>query len=278
MIGCTVSTIGGLVKGVQRAAGMQYQCTQLYTTHSRSWDVGAADINFRQEALKYPVYLISHVPLIVNIVSNNALVKDKSKARLRQEIIRASQYGIKELVFHPGNTLDGDTYRGLIEAVQVIDDVSDLCLRCGLVLAVETMSGQGTEIGANIEEIAFILKHVKEHSCLKVCIDTAHLYASGYDISNKHSWRRFLDFFDKEIGLEKIAAIHLNNTKTECGSMIDRHSSIFDGNIKLETFEDIVLDARFDSVPIVIETPAKDTSGPEQVNYLKKIMKGKEKE
>lgn len=274
MIGCTVPTIGGIDKGIRRAAELGYQCTQVYTTSSRTWNIGAiSTINVCEYAKRYNVHLISHVPLIVNLASKNDIIRKKSLFRLSQEIIRANEYGIKILVLHPGSTLDGDTNRGINCIIQAINNVYNMCVEYNIVLALETMSGQGTQLGSNFEELASIMSGTKNNSNLMVCLDTCHLYAAGYQIENTKHLYEMLGKFEKKIGIKKIAAIHLNNTNTERGRKVDRHSSIFDGKICLETFESIVCDRRFEQIPIVIEPPAKDGTGAEQVRYLQKVVK-----
>ncbi len=124
--------------------------------------------------------MLGHIPFIVNLASKDNIIRDKSVKRLSQEIIRANAYGINILVLHPGSTLDGDTNRGIACIIKAMDDVYDLCKEYNVMLALETMSGQGTQIGSSFEELAYILQGVKNNSHLAVCLDTCHLYAAGY--------------------------------------------------------------------------------------------------
>lgn len=276
LIGCNVSTIGGLVKGIERASKLGYQCTQIYATNSRTWDVGAPCSDDIQEYAKsYNITLIGHIPLIVNLASGNDTVREKSLKRLSQEIIFANRYGIKTLVLHPGSTLDGDVNRGINCLINALNDVFDICKDYNIMLALETMSGQGTQLGSKFEELASIIHGVKNHSHIAICLDTCHLYAAGYQIESRELLYNTLNEFDKKIGIKKIRAIHLNNTKVELGKKVDRHSSIFDGNIGLETFEAIVCDSRFDQTPIVLEPSSNDMTGAEQVEYLQKVVREK---
>lgn len=274
LIGCNVSTLGGLVKGIERAAALGYQCTQIYTTSSRTWDIGAICLDDIQEYAKRScVTLIGHIPLIVNLASENEMVREKSMKRLSQEIIRACAYGIHTLVLHPGSTLDGNIDRGINCLIKALNGVSSICAEHNIRLALETMSGQGTQIGSNFGELACIIQGVKDNSHLAVCLDTCHLYAAGYQIERQDLLNSVLSEFDEKIGIKRISAVHLNNTKTELGKKIDRHSSIFDGNIRLETFEALVCDKRFEQIPMIIEPSTKDITGAEQVKYLQKIIK-----
>ncbi len=276
LIGCTVSTIGGPIKGIERAAELGYQCTQIYVTSSRTWKIGAiCPYDVKGYAQRYQVQLLGHVPLIVNLASGNDEVREKSLRRLSQEIFRAHIYGVDTLVLHPGSTLDGDIDRGLSCIIKAINDVSDMCEKYNIVLALETMSGQGTQLGSSFEELASVIQGVRDNSHLSVCLDTCHLYAAGYQLENRELLYDTLNKFDQLIGIKRIGAFHLNNTKIEQGKKIDRHSSIFDGNISLESFEALVKDERFEKIPMVIEPPAKDITGAKQVHYLQQIAKGK---
>lgn len=271
MIGCTVSTIGGLIKGIERAALFGYQCTQIYTTNSRTWNINSVSHeNVQEYAKKNNIHLIGHIPLIVNLASQNDIIRKKSIDRLSQEIICAHECGINILVLHPGSTLDGNVNRGIDCIIKAVNDVSDMCMEYNVVLALETMSGQGTQIGKTFEELACIIQGAINNSHLAICLDTCHLYAAGYQIESWDYLNNVLDEFDKIIGVEKIKAIHLNNTKIHRGKRIDRHSSIFDGNIGLDTFEKLVCDKRFEQIPMVIEPSAKDLTGTAQVRYLQK--------
>lgn len=272
LLGCTVSTLGGLKQGIERAAALEYQCTQVYITKSRSWDIGSINIdNLEEYAKSFHVHLIGHIPLIVNIASKKDTIRKKSMHRLKQEVLRADQCGVRVLVLHPGSTLDGDTARGLACVAEAMDELSDLCTEHDVTFALETMSGQGTQLGSHFEELAHILHSVKDNSHIAVCLDTCHMYAAGYRIDSLESLSDVLTQFDELIGLDRIQAIHLNNTKVERGHKTDRHSSVFNGNIPLEVFESLVCDERLAHVPMVLEPPAKDLTGPQQVRYLSEI-------
>ena len=278
MIGCTVSTIGGIGKGIDRAALLGYQCTQIYTTDSRTWNVDDANLNNLKKYAELSkinnVQLIAHAPLIINLASKDEVIRTKSYFRLRQEVCAAHKCGISTLVLHPGSTLDNDTQRGINCIIDAIDSVADICAEYNVNIALETMSGQGTQLGSNFEELSHIICGVRDNSHVKICLDTCHIHAAGYNIYCPESLNYVLGIFDKLIGLHRITAFQLNNTKTECGKKADRHSSIFDGKISIGTFSSLVCNPRFNNLPMIIEPPAKDATGPEQVRYLQNIVKG----
>lgn len=282
MIGCTVSTIGGIAKGIDRAALLGYQCTQIYTTNSRTWNVDDTNLNNLKKCAELSkinnVQLIAHAPLIINLASKDEVIRTKSYCRLRQEVCAAHKCGISTLVLHPGSTLDNDTQRGINCIIGAIDSVSSICAEYNVNIALETMSGQGTQLGSNFEELSNIIYGVRDNSHVDICLDTCHLYAAGYNIDSPESLGYVMGIFDKLIGIHRITVFHLNNTKIECGKKADRHSGIFDGRISIDTFKSLVCDHRFKNLPMIIEPPAKDPTGPKQVRYLQNIVKEKKYE
>lgn len=270
--------MGGIAKGIERAALLGYQCTQIYTTNSRTWNIKDTNYNNLKRCARLSkqtnVQLIAHAPLIINLASDDEAIRAKSYNRLYQEVNAAHECGIKTLVLHPGSTLDNDTERGICCIIDAINSVADICAEYNVNIALETMSGQGTQLGSNFEELSHIICGVRDNSHVKICLDTCHIHAAGYNIYCPESLDYVLGIFDKLIGLHRITAFHLNNTKTECGKKADRHSSIFDGKISIGTFSSLVCNPRFNNLPMIIEPPAKDATGPEQVRYLQNIVKG----
>lgn len=275
MIGSTVSLIGGIKKGIGRAREQGYQCTQIYTTNSRRWEINQVDRpQIKQYAIQESVVLVAHVPFLVNLASSSAEVRSRSQIRLKQEIECAHSCGINTIVLHPGSATDGCINTGIRHIVNSLDSVADLCSRLNVSIALETMSGQGTQIGSSIEELSDIFGRVRTTQSLSLCIDTAHLYAAGYDIKDVQGLNRVFECIDRQIGLNKISVFHLNNTPTSLGGKTDRHSSIFGGNISLNTFSSLVSDNRFCYIPKIIEPTAKDETASEQVRYLQAIISG----
>jgi deoxyribonuclease-4 len=272
MIGCTISTIGGLCQGILRASESKLECIQIYTLNSRRWDVQnigeSQSTAIRECAERNNITLTAHVPFLVNLASNDQSLRNKSSARLKQEIINAAMLGINCLVLHPGSYIEGEKAIGITRIVAGLNEVMNYCEEYGVTLLLETMSGQGTQIGRSFEDISAIINQTKNNTALGVCFDTCHVYAAGYDISTLELFELELSKFDKMIGNARIRMFHLNNTKTALGEKRDCHSSIFEGNINLETFEHIVKKFKDAQIPQIIEPASKDNSGPKQVEYL----------
>ena len=189
-------------------------------------------------------------------------------ARCREELIRADQLELPFLVMHPGAHLGAGEEAGLNQIAKSIDRVFQKIPKIKTRIALETTAGQGSCLGDRFEHLAYILDRVREPERLCVCLDTAHVFAAGYDISSEAATRKMFREFDRVIGLDRLAAIHLNDSKTARGSRVDRHEHIGKGKIGLDAFRFIMRSRRLAQNPKVLETP-KDKNLTEDIENLK---------
>lgn len=192
--------------------------------------------------------VVIHAPYIVNL--GNLENFDFSVSFLRGEIERASLLGIKNVVLHPGASVSynrKDSIESIIRGLNLILD-NEYDVR----ICLETMAGKGTEIGISIDELKTIIDGVKFKNKIGVCLDTCHLNDSGIDLNK---FNEYIDKFDKEIGLDYIKVIHINDSKNEIGSHKDRHENIGLGTIGFDTLIKIIYDERFKNIPKILETP-----------------------
>jgi deoxyribonuclease-4 len=189
---------------------------------------------------------------------------------LAEELIRADQLELPFLVVHPGAHLGAGEEAGLETIAESIDCVFAALPKIKTRLALETTAGQGSCLGNRFEHLAYITSRVRDRERLCVCLDTAHLFAAGYDISSERSFRRTFREFDRVIGRERLVAIHLNDSKTARGSRVDRHEHIGKGRIGLDAFRFIMRAPQFRKIPKVLETP-KDKDLREDVMNLKTL-------
>lgn len=196
-------------------------------------------------------YVVCHAPYIVNLANNKDMTKYKfSVDFLIQELERCKLLGIKNLVLHPGSAVGierSDAIKNIIYALNLVLDTCD-----GVTICLETMAGKGTEIGVNLEEIKTIIDGIKKEEAIGVCLDTCHLNDSGIDISN---FNAYLDEFDKNIGLDKIKVIHINDSKNERFSHKDRHENFGYGTIGFYSLMDVIYNDRLSNIPKILETP-----------------------
>jgi len=177
------------------------------------------------------------------------------------------------LVLHPGSYVNPTKQEGIERIILALNKVLEKYNGKAKIL-LETMAGQGTMIGSNFEELAYILNKINRPQLVGVCFDTGHIFMAGYDIRGNKGYKKVLSEFDKIIGLEKIRAIHLNDSKTDLGSRVDRHAFIDEGKIGLEMFQAIIKDKRFKNIPKILENPvalAKDTKTKDNLKLLRKF-------
>ena len=214
--------------------------------------------------------IFAHANYLINLAATNPHFHANSIRALAEELTRADQLELPFLVLHPGAHLGAGEEAGLDKIVQSIDEVFRVIPKVKTRIALETTAGQGSCVGHRFEHIAYIIQNVREPERLCVCLDTAHVFAAGYDIGSDAAVRKTFREFDRVIGLKRLAAIHVNDSKTPRGSRVDRHEHIGKGRIGLAAFRFIMTDRRFRKIPKVLETP-KGKEMREDVVNLKKL-------
>lgn len=198
--------------------------------------------------------VICHAPYIVNLANNSDMDKYKFAMEfLRKEIERCMMLGVRKIVLHPGSATKLDRDYAMDNIVYALNKM--LMRDDDIVILLETMAGKGTEIGFNIDELAYIIDHVELKDKVGVCIDTCHLSDSGVDINNIDS---YLDEFDSRIGIDKIGCVHINDSKNPLGSRKDRHENLGYGTIGFDALINVIYNKRLENVPKILETPYID--------------------
>ena len=247
-----------LLGSVKEAISYNSTCFMFYTGAPQNTKRCKLDYDLTLKAVKLlhennisVENLVIHAPYIINLANN--LDKDKylfSINFLCEELNRANMLGVKKVVLHPGSF----TSLSLDDGINNIINALNLVIKPNLDVSIclETMAGKGTEVGFKLEHIKRIIDGVKYNDKLMVCLDTCHLNDSGYDISN---FNKFLDEFDKIIGIEKIGCVHVNDSKNVLGSRKDRHENIGFGTIGFDSLINIIYNERIENVPKILETP-----------------------
>ena len=199
--------------------------------------------------------VFAHANYLINLAATNPQFHANSIRALSEELTRADQLELPFLVLHPGAHLGAGQQAGLDKVVESIDCVLAGIPKIKTRIALETTAGQGSCLGHKFEQLAYIISHVREPERLCVCLDTAHVFAAGYDIGSESSLRKTFGDFDRVIARDRLVAVHLNDSKTACGSQVDRHEHIGKGQIGLDAFRFIMRDRRFGKIPKVLETP-----------------------
>lgn len=211
-----------------------------------------------------PENVIVHVPYIINLCSAKIDTRVFAIDFLTKEILRVHDLGFKYLVLHPGSRLDQELEVGLRQVIDGLNEAFENTKHTNVVILLETMAGKGSEVGTNIYEIKTILLGVKNNERIGVCLDTCHLSDSGIDINN---FNQYLDDFEKDIGLDKIKCIHINDSMNPIGARKDRHQNIGYGHIGFEALLSVIYHEKLLNIPKILETPYVELNGKYQAPY-----------
>jgi deoxyribonuclease-4 len=211
--------------------------------------------------------IIPHDSYLINLGHPEEAQLKKSRDAFLIELQRAEQLGIQKINFHPGSHLNKISEKECLarnaESINIALDQTKF-----VKAVIENTAGQGTNMGFRFEHLAEMIDQVDQKERVGVCIDTAHAFAAGYDISTKDGFNETFEAFDEIVGFDKLMAMHLNDSKKECGTQVDRHDSLGDGYIGWTPFELIMADDRFDGIPLILETPNTDRWS-EEIEALK---------
>ncbi len=275
-IGVHLSISGGLYKAVEKASQLKIQALQIFLKNSNRWEAkpySEDDISIFHKAKETvkDIVIFAHAGYLINLAGIGD-VKKKSLVALADELQRAEQLHIDYLVLHPGS----HGGRGLEQGIDsVAENLVEVLTRTKKVkILLETTAGQGSSIGHRFEHIRSIMDKASCSERLGVCLDTCHVFAAGYDISRKESYADVFSEFNAIIGLKKLKLIHVNDSKKECGSMVDRHEHIGRGCIGNEGFRLLLNDSKLASIPLVLETPKFNDDEADKMNLkaLRRLM------
>src|SRR5437868_2939652 len=255
-----MSISGGVSMAIERARSINCTAMQIFVKNNMQWfarplraDEIRAFLNHIQRRELGSVF--GHANYLINLAATNPQFHANSIRALAEELTRADQLELPFLVLHPGAHLGAGEEAGLEKIVASINQVFHKIPKVKTRIALETTAGQGSCLGHRFEQIAYILDNVREPERLCVCLDTAHIFAAGYDIGSEAAVKKTFREFDRIIGFDRLAAVHLNDSKTARGSRVDRHQHIGKGQIGLHAFRFIMRDPRFRKIPKVLETP-----------------------
>ncbi|MBU1007920.1 deoxyribonuclease IV [Candidatus Dependentiae bacterium] len=274
LIGAHISIAGGFCKAIERAQALGATTMQIFTKSSRSWfekPISDDEVKAFKKALKQSKLkkIMAHSSYLINIASTNPETEKNSATALKHELKRCEQLGIPYLVMHPGSHLGAGEQEGIKKICKNLDKI--LAQASGTTkILLETMAGQGTNLGHTFEQIKSIIANCAHKKLLGVCLDTCHIFAAGYDIRTEEAYKKTIKQFAQIIGIRKLQALHLNDSKTGLDSHKDRHESLGEGHIPRTTFKYIMQDKRFAKIPKILETPDPNLYAKE-INMLNRM-------
>jgi deoxyribonuclease IV len=272
-IGAHVSASGGVENAPLNAHEIGAKAFALFTRNQRQWKSSpltsrSIDL-FKERCAAYgylPSQILPHDSYLINLGHPEAEGLAKSREAFLDEMQRCEQLGLDRLNFHPGSHLNALPIDDCLD--RIAESINEaLNQTSGVTAVIENTAGQGTNLGHTFEQIAHIIDRVEDKSRVGVCIDTAHTLAAGYDIITTEGFIDTFDKFDKIIGFSYLRGMHINDSKKDLASKVDRHDSIGKGLMGLTTFKMLMNDPRFDNIPMILETP-DETIWAEEISYL----------
>jgi deoxyribonuclease-4 len=275
LLGAHMSIGGGVHRAIERSRSIDCTAMQIFVKNNMQWfarplqrEEISAFLDHVQRKELHAAF--AHANYLINLAATNPQFHANSLRALSEELVRADQLELPFLVMHPGAHLGAGEDAGIEKIVASIDAIWAVIPKVKTKIALETTAGQGSCLGDRFEHLAAIIANVREPERLCVCLDTAHVFEAGYDLATEKSTKETFAEFDRIVGLDRLAALHLNDSKTARGSRVDRHEHIGQGRIGLDAFRFIMRDKRFRKIPKVLETP-KGKELAEDVENMKTL-------
>ena len=273
-IGAHVSASGGVENAPVNAHNIGATAFALFTKNQRQWvakPLTQKSIDtFKDNCEKYgykPEQILPHDSYLINLGNPDKTALEKSRAAFLDEMQRCEQLGLDRLNFHPGSHLKKVSEEQCLDTIAESVNIA-LDKTSGVIAVLENTAGQGTNLGYKFEHLARIIDKVEDKSRVGVCIDTCHTYTAGYDIATEEGFAKTFEEFENIIGFKYLKGMHINDSKKELGTRVDRHDSLGKGLMGIDVFKRIMADPRFDNIPLILETP-DDSIWAEEIKLLK---------
>jgi len=276
-VGAHVSASGGVENAPINANLIGAKAFALFTKNQRQWfsnPLSKASIKaFRENCEKYdykPFQILPHDSYLINLGHPEKEPLQKSRASFLDEMERCEQLGLDKLNFHPGSHLktisEEECLNRIAESINIVLDKTK-----GVTAVIENTAGQGTNLGYKFEQIRFIIDKVDDKSRVGICIDTCHAYTSGYNIKSQEGYAETFSLFDKIVGFNYLRGMHINDSKKEFATRVDRHDNLGRGFLGEGVFRMLMNDVRFDNIPLILETP-EESLWEEEIKRLYSLV------
>ncbi len=275
LLGAHMSIAGGVHTAFDRGEKIGCTTIQVFTKNSNQWfgkPLTEEDIQqYKQKAKESSIApVIAHDCYLINLCAKDTVILKKSRDAFLDELQRCEALGIPYLNFHPGSHMGQGEEEGIKRITESINLIHEKTEGFSVKSVLETTAGQGTALGYTFEQLRAIIDAVDEKKRIGVCIDTCHIFTAGYDIRTEEGYEKTFHEFDEVIGLDRLVAFHVNDSKKGLGSRVDRHEHIGKGTIGMKGFSLLMNDQRFQGIPKILETP-KSEDMHEDVENLKTL-------
>ena len=277
-IGAHISASGGVENAPLNAHAIGAKAFAFFTKNQRQWVASPYTqqnidlFKSRCEELGYsPDHILPHASYLINLGHPDEEGLKKSRSAFYDEMKRCEQLGINRFNFHPGSHLNQMPVDACLDRIAESVNLA-LEKTNGVTAVIENTAGQGTNLGYTFEQIAHIIDKVDDKSRVGVCLDTAHTLAAGYEIRTKEGYDETMNHFDRVVGFRYLKGMHINDSKKELGSRVDRHDSLGKGLMTMDLFSFIVNDPRLDDLPLILETPV-ESLWTEEIQLLYSLQK-----
>ena len=259
LLGAHMSIAGGIYTAVERGNRIGCTALQLFVKNNNQWrgkPLTEHDVaTYKELLLKSSIGpVVVHDTYLINLCAKNKIILRKSRAALKDELDRSEMIGAPYLNFHPGAHVGQGEEDGIKIIVESLNIIHEQTKGYRVKSVIETTAGQGSSIGYRFEHIGKIIDDVEDKDRMAVCVDTCHIFAAGYDIAKEDGYRKTFEDFDAIVGLDRLVAFHVNDSKRGLGSHVDRHEHIGKGHIGLAGFRFLMNDERFQNIPKILET------------------------
>jgi deoxyribonuclease-4 len=275
-LGAHTSVSGGIYQAFERGVESTCNVIQIFVKNQMQWkakpltedDVVAFKKAQKETGIKT---VVAHDSYLINLGSPDDALWEKSIHSFVSELERCEAIGVKGLVAHPGSHVGAGEEWGLTRIANALDIVHERTPNLKVKTYLETTAGQGTNLGHKFEHLRSIIDQTADSNRLAVCVDTCHIFAAGYDIRSKETYAASMKELIKVLGIRRIQAFHLNDSKKDLGSRVDRHDHIGEGKIGIEAFRELMNDERFSKIPMFLETPKADDMDRKNLNKLRSL-------
>jgi len=273
-LGAHMSVAGGVSKAFERGQSIDCRTMQIFTRNQNQWKCKPLETT---EIARYHEWaqrtgitpVVAHASYLINLGSPSAELWDKSVEAYQVELERADQLSILGVVLHPGSSMGAGEEAGKRRIAQGLDRVHAATPAAQTLTLLEITAGQGDHLGFRFEQLADIIAALDAPGRVGICFDTCHALAAGYEFRNADDYQRMWDTFDKALGVERLKVFHLNDSKKDLGSRVDRHTHIGEGFLGLTPFRLLLNDARFQALPMILETPKEEDMADDVMNLAR---------